>query len=42
MTDYLPLSSQQLETIHQSAKGIISRIPRLGPMPSATVAGTPI
>ena len=28
MTDYLPLSSQQLETIHQSAKGIISRIPR--------------
>ena len=28
MQDYLPLSSQQLETIHQSAKGIISRIPR--------------
>ena len=28
MTDYLPLSSQQLEVIHQSAKGIISRIPR--------------
>ena len=28
MTDYLPLSSQQLETIHQSTKGIISRIPR--------------
>ena len=28
MTDYLPLSSRQLETIHQSAKGIISRIPR--------------
>ena len=28
MTDYLPLSSQQLEAIHQSAKGIISRIPR--------------
>ena len=28
MTDYLPLSSQQLETIHRSTKGIISRIPR--------------
>ena len=28
MQDYLPLSSQQLETIHQSAKGISSRIPR--------------
>ena len=28
MQDYLPLSSQQLETIHQSAKGIISRVPR--------------
>ena len=28
MQDYLPLSSQQLEAIHQSAKGIISRIPR--------------
>ena len=28
MQDYLPLSSQQLENIHQSAKGIISRIPR--------------
>ena len=28
MQDYLPLSSQQLETIHQSTKGIISRIPR--------------
>ena len=28
MQDYLPLSSQQLETIHQSAKGVISRIPR--------------
>ena len=28
MQDYLPLSPQQLETIHQSAKGIISRIPR--------------
>ena len=28
MQDYLPLSSQQLETIHRSAKGIISRIPR--------------
>ena len=28
MTDYLPLSSRQLETIHQSTKGIISRIPR--------------
>ena len=27
MTDYLPLSSRQLETIHQSAKGITSRIP---------------
>ena len=27
MTDYLPLSSRQLETIHQSTKGIISRIP---------------
>ena len=28
MTDYLPLSSQQLETIHRSTKGILSRIPR--------------
>ena len=28
MTDYLPLSSQQLEAIVQSTKGIISRIPR--------------
>ena len=28
MQDYLPLSSQQLETIHRSTKGIISRIPR--------------
>ena len=28
MTGHLDLSSQQLETIHQSAKGIISRIPR--------------
>lgn len=28
MTDSLTLSSQQLETIHQSTKGIISRIPR--------------
>ena len=28
MTDYLPLSSQQLEVIHRSTKGIISRIPR--------------
>ena len=28
MTDYLPLSSQQLETIYRSTKGIISRIPR--------------
>ena len=28
MQDYLPLSSQQLEAIHQSTKGIISRIPR--------------
>ena len=28
MTDYLPLSCHQLETIHRSAKGIISRIPR--------------
>ena len=28
MQDYIPLSSQQLETIHRSTKGIISRIPR--------------
>ena len=28
MQDYLPLSPQQLETIHRSTKGIISRIPR--------------
>ena len=28
MTDYLPLSSQQLETIHRSTKGILPRIPR--------------
>ncbi len=28
MTGHLDLSSQQLETIHQSTKGIISRIPR--------------
>ena len=28
MQEYLPLSSQQLETIHRSAKGIISRVPR--------------
>ena len=28
MTDYLPLSSQQLAAIVQSTKGIISRIPR--------------
>ena len=28
MQDYLPLSSQQLETIHRSTKGIISSIPR--------------
>ena len=28
MTGHLDLSSQQLETIHQSAKGILSRIPR--------------
>ena len=28
MTGHLDLSSQQLEAIHQSAKGIISRIPR--------------
>ena len=28
MTDYLPLSSQQLEVIHRSTKGILPRIPR--------------
>ena len=28
MQDYLPLSSQQLETIHRSTKGILPRIPR--------------